>query len=547
MIGTTIGQYRIVGSLGRGATGIVYRAVDGMLEREVAIKVLNPHVAASDIMKRFRAEATILAKLSHPEIATIHELLQTDTDLLMVMEFVRGETLENLANRVGPLPPDVAARLIGGILSGLVHAHRSGVVHRDLKPANVMVTQVGGIKIMDFGIARVCGSEHMTIDGYVVGTPAYMPPEQVLAEEIDGRADLYAVGVILYRLLTGKLPLDADAPLAMMHKQIAETAPPLHVHREGLPEWCEPVVRRALAKAAADRFQTAEEFREVIGRATGQVPAINFALAIPVDGQSSIAVTSDGVDTVRLRPEQEASTKTLTIAGTVDRPPVTQRGILTLAKTAARTGRRTAWLGGVAVSIMFVVYLASNGLAIDPQPAEKSLASVADPPPRSEPLESAKAGTRSSSATQRRNVPIAARPDSTSSSSAASSVRFRVRIVRAPEGKARDQEAQLSLREDRLTVAADTAPQSPVFSAAYADISAIEHSQAAAWKPPQKLSKVIRVTDDVLDAIGIRDRHLISLHTNVVEDFIVLRADERIVDKLLKALKQRTGRDPERD
>src|SRR5215510_8762821 len=115
MIGTSIGKYRVVGLLGRGATGIVYRAVDGTLDREVAIKVLNPHVAASDVMKRFRAEATTLARLSHP-------------DLLMVMELVRGETLDTLAARVGPMPPELAARLVDGILSALAHAHRAGVV-----------------------------------------------------------------------------------------------------------------------------------------------------------------------------------------------------------------------------------------------------------------------------------------------------------------------------------------------------------------------------------------------------------------------------------
>ncbi len=197
MIGTTVGKYRIVALLGRGATGIVYRALDDTLDREVAIKVLNPLYAAGDILKRFRSEATTLARLNHPEIATIHELLRTDTNLLMVMELVRGETLEGLAERNGALSPDLAGHIVDGILSALEHAHDAGIVHRDLKPANVMITALGGIKIMDFGIARVRGAEHMTLDGCAVGTPAYMAPEQVLGEEVDGRADLYAVGLIL--------------------------------------------------------------------------------------------------------------------------------------------------------------------------------------------------------------------------------------------------------------------------------------------------------------------------------------------------------------
>ena len=187
MIGTTVGKYRIVALLGRGATGIVYRALDDTLDREVAIKVLNPLYADGDILKRFRSEATTLARLSHPEIATIHELLRTDTNLLMVMELVRGETLEGLAKRKGALSPDLAGHILDGILSALEHAHDAGIVHRDLKPANVMITALGGIKIMDFGIARVRGAEHMTLDGCAVGTPAYMAPEQVLVRKsMDG-------------------------------------------------------------------------------------------------------------------------------------------------------------------------------------------------------------------------------------------------------------------------------------------------------------------------------------------------------------------------
>jgi len=175
------------------------------------------------------------------------------------------------------MSPDRAGYLVYRILSALNHAHRAGVVHRDMKPANVMVTELGGVKIMDFGIARVQGAEHFTIDGCTIGTPAYMPPEQVLGEQIDGRADLHAVGVILYRLLAGKLPFDADNPMVMLQKQIADTPPPLHLHRQDLPDWCETTVQRALAKAAADRFQTAEEFREAIGRAIGLTPSIELA------------------------------------------------------------------------------------------------------------------------------------------------------------------------------------------------------------------------------------------------------------------------------
>src|SRR5919106_1252277 len=219
MIGRTIGKYRIVGQLGRGGAGIVYRAVDETLNRDVAIKTLNPDLADTEILKRFRAEATTLARLNHPQIATIYELFRSDADLLMVMEFVPGETLEKMAERLAPLPIERAAHFTDQILSALEHAHRAGVVHRDMKPANVMVTPTGTIKIMDFGIARVRGAEQMTIDGRLMGTPAYMPPEQVLGQEVDGRADLYSVGVVFYRLLTGALPFTSDTAIGMLQRQ----------------------------------------------------------------------------------------------------------------------------------------------------------------------------------------------------------------------------------------------------------------------------------------------------------------------------------------
>src|SRR6187399_2840506 len=140
MIGRTIGKYRIVGQLGRGGAGIVYKAVDETLGRDVAVKTLNPDLANTEVMSRFRAEATILAKLNHPQIATIFELFRAEGDLLMVMEFVRGESLDKLSERFGAISPERAAYVIDQILSALEHAHRGGVVHRDVKPANVMVT-----------------------------------------------------------------------------------------------------------------------------------------------------------------------------------------------------------------------------------------------------------------------------------------------------------------------------------------------------------------------------------------------------------------------
>ena len=283
MIGTTVGKYRIVDKLGRGGMGTVYKAVDQTLDREVAIKVLNPDLTDADVLKRFRGEAVTLARLNHPGIATIYELHHPqDDELLMVMEFVRGETFHELSDRLGPLAPPQAAHLCMQVLDALGHAHRGGVVHRDLKPANLMITEAGVVKVMDFGIARVLGSEHFTHGGYMMGTPAYMAPEQVLGREIDGRADLYSVGVVLYRLLSGHLPFKADTAISMVQMQISEAPTPIAVFRPDLPEWCTAIVDRALAKSPSDRFQSAEEFRAaLIGAVTPQALGEMPTLATP--------------------------------------------------------------------------------------------------------------------------------------------------------------------------------------------------------------------------------------------------------------------------
>ena len=293
MIGRTIGKYRIVGQLGRGGAGVVYKAVDETLHRDVAVKTLNPDLANTEVMSRFRAEATILARLNHPQIATIYELFRADGDLLMVMEFVRGESLDKLSERVGAIAPERAAYVIDQILSALEHAHRGGVVHRDVKPANVMVTDEGSIKIMDFGIARVLGAEQKTVDFRLMGTPAYMSPEQVLGEEVDGRSDLYSVGVLFYRLLTGALPFAADTALGMLQRQIRDTPIPLCAHRGGLPDWCEAIVQKALAKTQSDRFQSAEEFREALSRATGPLPMADIAKTFAAEGRESLVPRAD--------------------------------------------------------------------------------------------------------------------------------------------------------------------------------------------------------------------------------------------------------------
>jgi len=234
----------------------------------------------------------VLARLNHPDIVTIYEFLETDTDFVMVMEFVAGESLEGFARRSGPLAPDVVAYLIDRALAALEYAHRFGIVHRDLKPANVMVTNVGGIKLMDFGIARVCASHTITRQGSMMGTPGYMAPEQILGQPADIRADVYAVGAILYRLLAGEAPFQGGTTADLIQRQLSEEPPPLRQRRLDVPESYQRIVMRAMAKAPDDRFRTTDELREALGRASGTLKAINLSKRLARECPGDAALTN---------------------------------------------------------------------------------------------------------------------------------------------------------------------------------------------------------------------------------------------------------------
>jgi len=268
MVRQKIGQYLIVERVGNGGMGSVYRAIDETLGRDVALKILDTTVA--DSAARLRAEAAALARLSHPGIATVYELVEDDDRLVMVMELVRGQTLQQILDEVGVFSPRRAAELCMQALAALSHAHAAGVVHRDLKPGNLMLTETGSIKIMDFGIARLEGAINLTNVGQMLGTPAYMAPEQVLGHPVDSRADLYAMGVVFFRLITAAFPFNGENPFDMAQAQVKDSPTRASDVRPDLPAWVDDVVERAMAKAPAQRFQSAMEFHEAFARAIGE-------------------------------------------------------------------------------------------------------------------------------------------------------------------------------------------------------------------------------------------------------------------------------------
>ncbi|MBI3653599.1 MAG: serine/threonine protein kinase [Acidobacteria bacterium] len=262
MIGKIIGTYKITDKIGEGGMGAVFKGVDTMLEREVAIKMLRPDFTRdAEIVERFRAEAITLAKLNHPNIATLHNFFRHEEDFFMVMEFVRGNTLESLIKQHGAFAVERAVLLFGQALEGIGHAHTMGIIHRDIKPANMMLTEKGSLKVMDFGIARVLGTTRMTRQGMIIGTVDYMAPEQIKGQDSDSRTDIYSLGILLYEMLTGRVPFASDSEYGMMMAQINEAPPPPRTIAPHLPLHIEQAVMRSLAKNPTARFQSVGEFR----------------------------------------------------------------------------------------------------------------------------------------------------------------------------------------------------------------------------------------------------------------------------------------------
>src|SRR5579871_3908470 len=249
MIDTVIGSYRVVARIGGGGMGEVYRAVDTLLGREVAIKVLHRHLMQeAGRLDRFRAEAITLARLNHPNIALLYNLLEENGETYMVMEYVDGETLESLLQRQGALPVRRALELFIQVLQGLEHAHARQVIHRDIKPGNILLTCGGGVKITDFGIARVLGASRLTQAGGMIGTPEYMSPEQIQGQEQDARSDIYAAGILLYEMVTGCVPFSSTSEYEVLRAHLEAEPPAPRRLVPGLPAAVERAIRTALAK-----------------------------------------------------------------------------------------------------------------------------------------------------------------------------------------------------------------------------------------------------------------------------------------------------------
>jgi eukaryotic-like serine/threonine-protein kinase len=255
----TIGEYDVAGEIGRGGMAVVFLAHDLSLNRKVAIKALLPELLYTEGMdRRFKHEARIAAKLDHPNILVIHSVREANDLLYIVMKLVEGLPLSTIAKVSGPLPIPIVKLIVRHVADALAYAHGEGVVHRDVKPANIMVDRRGNVVVMDFGIAKAADDAHLTRTGLVIGTPAYMSPEQCLAHGVTSASDQYSLGVVAYELLTGKTPF-RGSPLEMQWAHATSAPPSVRAVRPDCPPALEAVVLRMMAKAPADRWPTLHE------------------------------------------------------------------------------------------------------------------------------------------------------------------------------------------------------------------------------------------------------------------------------------------------
>jgi predicted Ser/Thr protein kinase len=262
-----IGRYEVLGELGQGAMGVVYKARDPQLERTVAIKTLRrdlglPPEEYADLRKRFAQEATAAGRLNHPHIVTIHDVIDIGDVPYIVMEFLQGQSLGELIGGV-PLPPARAVPLVVQVCEALDYAHAHGVVHRDIKPGNIMVLAGDVAKVSDFGIARIAGSA-VTRTGVVVGTPAYMAPEQLRGRVPDGRSDLFSLGVVLYEALAGRNPFQCEELTATLYQVVQVDPPPLSEKNSAISAALARVTTRVLAKEPEQRYPTARALAEAL-------------------------------------------------------------------------------------------------------------------------------------------------------------------------------------------------------------------------------------------------------------------------------------------
>lgn len=319
------GRYRVERLLGMGGMGVVYLARDEELDIDIALKLLRPELASRpQAFERFRQELLLARQVSSPHVVRIHDLVRHGQTWLISMDYVPGQSLEQLLDTDGPLAPERAIALTRQLALGLAAAHHRGVVHRDLKPANVLLTGDGAACITDFGVARSAGSTGMTGSGVIIGTPEYLSPEQARAETLDGRSDLYALGLILHEMLTGTLPFRGGTPAEMLAQRIVRDPPSVDTVRADVPAFAVQLCARLLELRIARRFQSADDVVRAIDqrRVPGVRPSERRRLAIAAVAVLALVIGAGGWTLWRSATPSDDTATTVAAGNDIDLVPL---------------------------------------------------------------------------------------------------------------------------------------------------------------------------------------------------------------------------------
>ena len=298
--GQRLGKYELIGEIGRGGMAVVYKALDPLLQRHVAIKVLSPRLSSEEqVMRRFELEARTAANLKHINIVTIYDVGSADGFQFLVMELLEGRTLREEIRTIGALSLARVVAIAGQLAGALDYAHQRNLIHRDVKPSNIILSAEDHATLTDFGLVRATHGSRLTEVGSAVGTLDYMPPEQLSGEEVDYRADVYSLGIVVYESLAGQVPFSADTPYALMRQVMYEPPPPLSRMVQDLSPAVDRVVMQAMAKSPAERFRTAGEF------ATALYQSLAGEELELVDGQGQHLRLHRGITQIGRDPDNE--------------------------------------------------------------------------------------------------------------------------------------------------------------------------------------------------------------------------------------------------
>ncbi|MDA8092501.1 MAG: protein kinase [Betaproteobacteria bacterium] len=388
MIAETLGRYEILCELGQGAMGVVYKAIDPLIERAVAIKTIHLDLSRDELElfeTRFFREAKSAGRLNHPNVVTIYDVGKTDRIAYITMELLEGRSLRQLLDRENTLPAETAASLAAQVAEGLSYAHASGIVHRDIKPANIVVVREDLVKITDFGIALVPAGTR-TLAGKVLGSPRYMSPEQVIGQSIDGRSDIFSLGVVLYEMLTGRSPFTGDNISTIMYRILNETPPAPSMVSPGVPAAFDAIIQKTLAKDPSARYQDAKELAH----------DLRHYAELPLSRGFGLVETRPAVPAAHSAPKLNIGDATLWLSQVsgAAAPERTSSGHTLEATAGAPRASRLRWLPGTLIAAMLVAGLTAVGqlwldhrpLAV-PVPNRQALVvpRMASPVPKSQP------------------------------------------------------------------------------------------------------------------------------------------------------------------